>query len=187
MGIYCNPKSSGRCGRRYGKAIMSSSGFSEVEALVVVALVGLMSVLAAPSLSQMGQNLAYREGAREILMSLRTARSLAVTMNREHRVEFDVDGRRFRLTRGDQASGSTNWDMVVTDWVAAPEGVLLMRNSDCGNGSDVSIHFNPNGTAGSQYVCVMDDNGAKRYRVGVPSSTTGRVKAEKWSGSNWTP
>lgn len=168
-----------------GGTIVSSGGFSKVEVMAVMALAGLMVLLSVPSFLQMGQNLAYRQAAREVLVSLRSARSLAVTANREHRVEFDVDGRRFRLTRGDKAFESTNWDDAVTDWVAVPAGVVLMRNSNCGNGSDVSIHFNPNGTSDSQYVCVMDDNGARRYRIGASSSTTGRVKAERWNGVYW--
>ena len=153
-------------------------GFLKVELLVTLAIVSLSIVLATPYLRKTGQNLSYRQAAREVLAALREARSLTVSQYREYRVEFNVSGNRFRIVRGDQPSGSSNWSYVVRDWISFPHGVVMRRNKKCDGKTDAAIHFNPNGTANSLYICVMDQDNRKRYMVGVADSVTARVKVE---------
>lgn len=164
----------------------SSKGFTLLEIIVTVALISIMVAIAVPSVNQMKLNLRYKEGARDVVSILRKARADAIALNLEHQVEFDIDGRQYRLTQGNLPNSSTAWTSIV-GWVALPDGTSFMRNSDCDNNTDVNIQFNPNGTGDSQYVCVMDAGGARRYRVGVPIATTGRAKVERWNGSAWAP
>lgn len=166
----------------------TSKGFSLVELLLAAAIAGLLAAIAFPSFAQWRQNLQYREAARGIASALRDARQRAVTTNREHRVEFDVDGRRYRIRQGNKADGSAWTDATTTtikDWTILPQGVNLMKNKTCNKNDDVNIEFNPNGRSNSQYVCVMGANNDKQYLVGIPSATTGRAKIARWGGADW--
>lgn len=158
--------------------LKTTGGFSKAELLIVLAVVAIVVTISIPSLQAFQMSLDYRQTAREMASALRQARSLAVAMNREHKVEFDIPGRQYRVKRGNRANQSTDW--AAGEWVTVPSGVALMRNKYCDNGSDTSIEFNPNGTANSQYVCVMGSSNAKKYRVGVPQSVTGRVKIDDY-------
>lgn len=159
------------------QVMKSSRGFTLLEIIVTVALIGIMVAVAVPSVNQMKLNLRYKSAAQGCGSILRKARTDAIALNREHQVEFDIDGRRYRLTRGNLPNASTSWTQTV-GWVTLPDGASFMRNLNCDNNTDVDIQFNPNGTGDSQYVCVMDASGTRRYRVGVPSGTTGRVIVE---------
>lgn len=178
MGLWQRWKTSSEFGQKGIELLKTTGGFSKTELLIVLAVVAIASALSIPSLQAFQMSLDYRQSAREIASTLRQARSLAVAMNREHKVEFDIPGRQYRVKRGNRANQSTDW--AAGEWVTVPSGVALMRNKYCDNGSDTSIEFNPNGTANSQYVCVMGSSNAKKYRVGVPQSVTGRVKIDDY-------
>ena len=144
-----------------------------------------LTPIAYPNFKEWIRNLEYKGAAQDVASMLREARSRAIGTNLGHRVEFIVGAEpdQYRMTRGNRAYNSTDssWDSnVVISWVDLPLIVDLKANADCSVATGtVSIKFNPNGTGSSRYVCIMDKEGNTRYRVGVPSSTTGRVLVQK--------
>jgi general secretion pathway protein H len=157
-------------------------GFTLIELIFVIALIGIMAALALPSFKDWYQNATYKEAARDIASTLRDARARAIGQNVQHRVEFAIAGKSYQMIRGNRAFGSDNWTDVVQGPVdLAGKGISLKSGTDCNNDTDVIVTFNPNGTSTSNYVCIMTDQSppVRKFRVGVGESTTGRVIIEK--------
>lgn len=68
---------------------VSQSGFSFVEMLMVVALVGIMSVVGLPLLGGMRNTIELGEAARQVERELQSARMTAVSSNQPMRVMFN--------------------------------------------------------------------------------------------------
>ena len=165
-----------------------TSGFTLLELLIIVAIMGILLSFALPALQPMRENAAEKEAARNVLAALRIARSNAITQNVEYQVAFDLDTRSFWLEEGDLPSDSTVW-IRVRDFGQFTSGLQMATKKECdhltGDGTqgtaDNIIQFNPNGTCGSsgvanaRYICVMGNDGLRKFRTGIPSSITGRA------------
>jgi prepilin-type N-terminal cleavage/methylation domain-containing protein len=69
--------------------VLRQSGFSLIELLMVVALVGIMSVIGLPLLQQMNGSIQLGEAARQVERELQSARMTAVSANQPVRVMFN--------------------------------------------------------------------------------------------------
>ena len=67
------------------------SGFSLIEVLIVVALLGVMAMLAAPSMSRMRTNQRLKDRALEFAAVVNYARSQAVLTGNNHLVFYGTD------------------------------------------------------------------------------------------------
>jgi type II secretion system protein H len=159
-------------------------GFTLLEFIFGLAVMGILAAAAMPSIVSWRENATYRKTAREITSALHEARSRAIQTNLEHRLEVDLEGKCFRMVRGNRAEGSTasSWEQnIIYDWVGLPSGPILRATSNCSQDDEtVKFHFNPSGTANRYYLCILDRSGENRYQVGVPYAATGRVVIRKW-------
>lgn len=168
----------------------TNRGFTLIELLVVIAMTAIVSAIVYPNFKQWMRNASYKEAARDVASVLLDARARTISANLEHRVELNVGTTpdQYRVTRGDRAYGSPSYTTVVTPWTSFSTFVDLKANNDCSVSTGiVFVGFNPNGSGDSQYICTMDLDGNRKFRSGVSSSTTGRVKVEKWNvgGGVW--
>ena len=147
--------------------VYGEKGFTAIEAIIVLAIIAVLSAISTPLYGQWSKNAEYRASARTVLFALREARSRAITNNLEHRVEFESANRRYRVTRGNRASNSNNWSTVVSDWVSLPQNVLMHANVE-------KIQLNTNGTANGGTIQIQDQMAITKYEVRI--ARTGRVR-----------
>jgi len=153
----------------------NNQGFTLIELIIVIAIASIIMAIAVQSYISIIKGAKFREASRGIASVLRDARSRAVNHNLEYRVSFNVANSRYQLQQGNSNSGSTTWTPVYSDWMKFQSGVTMAAPSTCDDfATDRTIQFNPNGSANSLYVCVMD-GATEKYQVGVSSITTGRV------------
>lgn len=148
-------------------------GFTLSETLIALAIIAVLSAVALPSLVTWRNSAKYKEASWGVTSGLRQARQMALSTNREHRLELDLDGRRYRLTRGNLPSGSTAWT-AVNAWTALPAGVNWSSGAACDQTADFDVVFRPNGTAETEVLCVNDTSNALKYKVSV-NATSGRA------------
>lgn len=163
--------------------MQKTHGYTLIELLVTLGLVGILAAFSAPPVMQWFQNQTYKEQARTILQSLQRARSETISKNLEHRVKVDVPNKKYLLQRGNRSADSSTWlpdDTVSDNWTLLPGNVAIKSGTDCDGNSPVPFHFNPNGSSSTGYVCIFDpqDMGQEKYKVGIASATSGRPTIE---------
>lgn len=89
-------------------------GFSILELLVVLAVVGMVAAAGVPAFRSIQSGLAVRNALGEIRSILQTARSRAIVSNRHTAVRFERDRNRFRYAIYEDG----DWDGVRNDDIA---------------------------------------------------------------------
>lgn len=143
-----------------------SKGLTLIELLIVLAIIAGLTAIAVPKYSHWRDNLEFRQAARDVVSMLREAKNRAISMNREHRVEFEPANRRYIMKQGNRENNSSKWNAVSQGWTVLPAGVNMSANV-------AALHFDPNGTSSLGTVCILDSSLAVRYRVKV--ARTGRI------------
>ncbi len=169
----------------------TEQGFTLIEALVGLCVFSLMLAMATPLYSEWIESSLIREEARAVAMLTKEGRSLAISQNLEHRLEFDLDSNCYRLTHGNRPNNSTDsaWENnVVTGWHQLPDHLGLVANKECDRVTGMDYqHFNGGGSGNTGYICIDDRRGGETFRVGVPYRGTGHVVVHSRAapGANW--
>jgi len=146
--------------------VCRSKGVTLIELLVVLGIIAGLTAIALPMYSHWRDNLEFRQAARDVVSTLREAKNRAISLNREHRVEFDSANRRYIMKQGNRENNSSKWDAVSPEWTVLPAGVNMSANVP-------ALHFDPNGASSLGTVCILDSSLTVRCRVKV--ARTGRI------------
>lgn len=133
-----------------------SRGFSAMEIVVVIAIIGILSLVTIPSFINLQRRNTVRRGLRFFTSDLRSARQLAISKNTWVRMRF-IDERHYSMFQS-RDRGAT-WQPLTLGAVdstsnvrALPPSLTVTSNTfnDSDNPADdrPDIDFRPDGTAG---------------------------------------
>ncbi|MGE5576778.1 MAG: Tfp pilus assembly protein FimT/FimU [Syntrophothermus sp.] len=175
----------------------SEAGFTLLEVIVVLAIVGLLFGLALPELGAATERMRLYAGVRQVVAMLNYARETAIVEDDAHTVEIDFERGRLALGTSHPAS-ATNISGAAGEGQTGAEGagsgagggtgrtgVVLpeeLKLSVSGSGPDTegtgeALKFFPDGTSNGIQLVITDRRG-NRFLIEV-SSVTGRIQARK--------
>ncbi len=137
-------------------------GFTLIEALMVISVMGILAALAIPRFASVGKKSAYMT-SRQIVVDMRYARSLAVTTGNTHIVKFFPAGGSEYSSYG--IFKDADPDVQIGDIKQIPETITCTSSVE-------QFSFEKLGNATGGTITLEDDT--KQYMVYVISST-GRV------------
>lgn len=142
---------------------IQEQGWSLTELLIVLAIIGIMAVLAGPSYQTLTARVQARSVTAEIASELRLARQLAMARRERLRVIFDREGRTITLQRAD-AEG------ILHVYQYADKAVVVEEPT-----AGPELLFHPSGRSATPTTIRVRDSQGRETTFTV--SITGRVSA----------
>ena len=140
---------------------IQEQGWSLTELLIVLAIMGIMSILAGPSYQTLIARVQARSTTVEIASELRLARQLAMARRERLRVIFDRDNRTITVRRAD-AEG------ILHVYQYADKGVVVEEPT-----GGPELLFHPSGRSATPTTIRLHDSQGRETTFTV--SITGRV------------
>ncbi len=161
---------------------MNHRGFTFLEIIIVLAIIGVLSALAVPDLSAFTVRLRLETVARSISTDLREMKMRATLDRNNYTISFDAANntydlprRKFILPPGVRFGFSTGVLGPPGNPVQTPDadGITFPFNR-------VTFYSQGSNSIGTLYI-TNDEN----LTMAVSMSITGRVKIWRWSGEKW--
>jgi prepilin-type N-terminal cleavage/methylation domain-containing protein len=118
---------------------MARPGFTLLELLIAIALIGVLGAVALPAVQRQVERWRIGAAARQVVMDLKVARGRSIVGGAAHRLRFAVPGGRYQLER--QRPGGAY--AAVAPPTLLPDGVQIADCTAAGDG----IGFRPRGHA----------------------------------------
>lgn len=173
------------------------AGFSLVEVIVVVAVIGIIASIAIPNYFSWLPNMRLKGAARDLFSNMQRIKMEAIKTNRDHAIVFDTANNKYLLCSNFAAGACLSVKEIINlngygsgvgyGHGNVPEGnsaTTVPGNFPADNVSYTgkAVVFSPQGTSTAGYVYMQNqDNTA--YAVGTPIS--GAVFLRRWMGGKW--
>lgn len=163
----------------------SQKGFSLVELMVVVGILVIVGMVSVPTLVSTYPAYKLKKSARDLCSNLRKARSLAIKLNRDITVAFNISERSYSIDGGSPIkleSGVSFGPGIATS--AAPPDTSLPEDGI--SFEDNKVTFNSRGlvtpVTNRGNVYLYNKRGV--FCAGV-TTIAGNITMKQWSGSSW--
>ena len=158
----------------------NKKAFTLVELCVVIAIIGIIALIAAPNMVTGLPKYRIKRAARDITSKIRAARSEAIKTASNISIEFDTTNNRYRIDGEWYPDGnlSDNYGSGVSFGVGnsgeTDECTFLPDDDD-------SITFNSRGISNNAGEIYLTNNQNAAYRIRI--NTAGNIQLQQWTGS----
>lgn len=176
----------------------NSKGFTLIEVIIVMAMIGIMAAIAVPTINSWLPNYRLKSAARDVYSTMQKARMLAVKANKDTAVIFIPATSKYELCdEWDSASTSCSGNTESFDFTLMPNGIGYGHGNsttsvsggafpadEVSYSSPVNVAtFNSRGLGNAGYVYLDHQNNTSTYAIGSLSS--GSIRILKWQGGAW--
>jgi len=149
-------------------------GVTMMELVIVAVIIGVMAALAVPSFLNFASKMEAKSKARNVVSTLRQARSKAISERVQYGVFFDAANRRYIFFKDKANPG--NYQFEVGDSIVGRDTLTAKVNYGGNTFTNSTVVFKTDGSASSSgNLQILPASGGFTYTVDVLAST-GRVK-----------
>jgi prepilin-type N-terminal cleavage/methylation domain-containing protein len=153
------------------------SGFSLIELMITIAVVGIIATVAAPNFQSWSGNYQLKSASNDLYSHMQMAKIGAVKENMPWTVNFNPSG--YNIKNG---SGTI---VKTVDFGNRYNNIIQYKSPTSSASYDSPIlTFNPNGTSDKGFAYISNKARSGYYQVGL-SFPNGSIILQKWNGSQW--
>ena len=126
----------------------TSKGFSLVELIIVMAIIGIVLAIASPSFYKYRQNTNLKEAARDLAGDISFWRQTSVAENVRYRIVFDQPSNSYTIQRESPANSGTYVDVSTKSPASISSAIIIMDGASAPSftGGVAYITIQPRGT-----------------------------------------
>ncbi len=148
---------------------VNKKGFTLIEMNVVIGIIAILIAIGFPNIMKLLPIYQLKGAARTIMTDMQLARGLSASLNREYKIEFDLDSETYDIKKGDKSYDSTSWSIEKTVREIAGDNIDIISVSSS------PVVFKPTGTMTATTIHLQNSKG---NTIDIKSSIVGRIKTQ---------